>query len=127
MKKSITTTGRIIFALPMLAFGLMHFTSAAMMAQYVVPKWMPAPEILVYFTGALLIISAIAISMNKFAHYAGLALAIFMLVLVATVQIPGTMNTDPMMAQMAMSGMLKDTAILGAGLMIFGFYQPKNV
>ena len=126
MNKTITTIGRIIFALPMLAFGLMHFTSAAMMAQYVVPKWMPAPEILVYLTGTLLIGSAIAISINKFAHFAGLALAAFMLILVATVQIPGTMNADPMMAQMAMSGMLKDTAIMGAGLMIFGFYRPAT-
>ena len=58
MNKTITTFGRIIFAIPMAAFGLMHFTSAAMMAQYVVPKWMPAPELLVYLTGAVLIASA---------------------------------------------------------------------
>ena len=114
MNKTISTTGRIIFALPLAAYGLMHFAMTSMMAQYVVPKWLPAGEFFVYLTGAALLAAAVSLFINKFTHLAGLGLFLFMLVLLVTVHIPGISNPDQNISQMAMTMTLKDTIIMGA-------------
>src|SRR5436190_302757 len=103
MNKIQSTTGRILFALPLVVFGLFHFMNAKMMAGALPPTF-PAPIFLIYFTGAALIAAAVAIMINKFVLYAMWGLAFFLVVTIITVHVPALSN--PAMAQMAMPGLL---------------------
>ena len=52
--------GAIVFAIPMLSFGLLHFTEAKD-ASTLIPAWIPNHMFWIYFAGAALIGSAIGI------------------------------------------------------------------
>jgi uncharacterized membrane protein len=114
----LARVGRILFALPFAVFGTLHLSMGASMAA-TVPGWVPGPQIAwVYLTGIVMIVSALAIAADRFARLAGLGIATLMGLFVLTVHIPGL--SDPGTAQMAMASLLKDLALLGAGLMVAG-------
>lgn len=110
--------GRILFALPLAAFGLLHFMNAQAMAG-MVPAYVPGGAVWVYITGAGLILAAIAIIAGRFVGLAGLLLGIMLLSFVLTVHLPGLSN--PEMAMMAMPNLLKDTALAGAAFVLAGY------
>ncbi len=110
----LAVAGRIIFALPFAAFGLGHLTKVSMMAT-LVPVWVPGGGMLwVYITGIALIAAAVSIMVNRMAFWACMGLALLMFTFVAALHIPNLSN--PQMAMMAFTGMLKDTALGGAAL-----------
>ena len=111
--------GRIIFALPFLVFGINHFIYAPMMAG-LVPSYVPGGVFWVYITGAGLIAASVSVAANRLVKISGLLLALLLLLFVLTIHIPGLGN--PQMAQMAMIGLLKDTAMMGAAIMASAFF-----
>jgi len=118
----LSRVGRIVFALPFAVFGTLHLSMGAAMAA-TVPGWVPGPQIAwVYLTGVAMIASALAIAADRFARVAGLGIAALMGLFVLTVHIPGL--RDPALAQIAMISLLKDTALLGAALMVAG--RPRT-
>jgi putative oxidoreductase len=124
MKLLTTTIARIIFAIPFAIFGLLHLTNADKMAGYVP---VPGGAFWVYLTGIAMLAAAVSIISGKLTKIACLSLAALLLVIIVTVQIPGLSN--PQMAQMAMSGLLKDTSLMGGALLIAGLYteNPQHV
>jgi putative oxidoreductase len=110
-------TARIIFALPFLVFGIFHFINTTAMAGMVLPNW-PLASILVYLSGAGLILAALSIIIDKYAKLATLLLAAELLLLIVTIHIPGLGNTQT--AQMSMMGLLKDMSLMGGALVISG-------
>ena len=118
MKVLTTTIGRILFAIPFAVFGLLHITNADKMAGYVP---VPGGEFWVYLTGIAMIAASASMIFQKLTKIACLSLAGLLLVIIVTMQIPGLMN--PQTAQMAMSGLLKDTSLLGGALLIAGLYH----
>ncbi|OGU17638.1 MAG: hypothetical protein A2X61_02210 [Ignavibacteria bacterium GWB2_35_12] len=111
--------GRIVFALPFLVFGINHFIYAPMMAG-LVPSYVPGGVFWVYITGAGLIAASVSVAANRLVKISGLLLALLLLLFVLTIHIPGLGN--PQMAQMAMIGLLKDTAMMGAAIMASAFF-----
>lgn len=106
--------GRILFGLPLLVFGLLHFMSAQMMAG-MVPAFIPGGILWVYITGVALILAALAILSNRLSALASLLLGILLLSFALTIHLPMLMGGD----MNAMSNLLKDTALAGAA---FFFY-----
>jgi uncharacterized membrane protein len=114
---TITNIGRIVFSIPFIAFGLMHFAFGSNMGG-LVPSWLPGGVLWVYVTGAALVAGAAAIAANRLVAPAGYGIAALMAAFVLTVHVPGL--GDPATQQMAMAGALKDLGLLGAALFISG-------
>ncbi len=108
--------GRWLFPVTFAVFGLFHLMNAQNMTG-IVPSYMPAPIVWVYLTGICLIASAVSMYIGKYDKLATTLLAVFMLILVLTVHLPGAMAGTEM-SQMSMSMLLKDLG-LAAGAMIY--------
>ena len=111
MKMLTTTVARVLFAVPFAVSGLFHFTNARAMAG-VVP--VPGGVFWVYFTGLALLAGSLGLVTKRLGQWAALGLALLMLTFVATIHVPHL--ADPEMAQMAMSGLLKDLGLSGGAL-----------
>jgi uncharacterized membrane protein YphA (DoxX/SURF4 family) len=106
--------GRWLFAIPFAVFGLFHFMNAQAMADYVVPAYMPAKVIWVYLSGAGLIAATVSMLIGKYDKLATTLLAVFLLLLVVMVHLPGAMSgTEAAQASM----LLKDLSLAGAAMM----------
>lgn len=105
--------GRWIFPIPFAIFGLFHFMNAQVMADYVVPAYLPAKAIWVYLSGAGLIAAAVSMYLGKYDKLATTLLAVFLLLLVLMVHMPGAMGGGEG-AQASMSMVLKDLGLMAA-------------
>ena len=115
--------GRWLFPVPFAVFGLFHFMNAQGMTG-VVPSYMPAPIAWVYLTGAALIGGAISMYIGKYDKLAATLVAVYMLILVLMVHLPGAMAGTEM-SQMSISMLLKDLG-LAAGAMLYAQYVAKD-
>lgn len=106
--------GRILYGLPLLVFGLLHFMGAQMMAG-MVPSFIPGGILWVYLTGVALILAAVAMIANRLSTLASLLLGILLLSFALTVHLPMLMGGD----QNAMPNLLKDTALAGAAFFVY--------
>lgn len=113
--------GRILYGLPLLVFGLLHFMAAPMMAG-MVPAFVPGGILWVYITGVALILAAIAIIANRLAPLASLLLGIMLLSFALTVHLPILLGGD----QSAMPNLLKDTALAGAAFYIYATTSKES-
>lgn len=123
MQMLTSTVARILFALPFLVFGLMHFVGADSMAG-MVP--VPGGVFWVYLTGVAMVAAAVAIISARMASLACLLLACLLLVYVVTMHIPQAMSTDPGAQQMGMIGALKDIGLMGAALSFAGIFKSQG-
>ncbi|MDP3556886.1 MAG: DoxX family protein [Bacteroidota bacterium] len=124
MKTFTAIVGRILFATPMLVFGLMHFMNASMMVG-MVP--IPGGEFWIYFTGTALIAAALSIYIQKFTKLACLLLSLMLMIFVFTIHLPGVMSGDSTTMQMSMSALLKDSALSGAALILASVYSNDTI
>ncbi len=109
--------GKYLYIIPMGIFGLMHMAMAGNMTG-MVPSWLPMPIAFVYLTGLGLIGATVALIINKKAKLAMTLLGVMLLIFVFTIHLGGLMSDDQMVMQMAMSNLLKDTALAGAAFYI---------
>ncbi len=115
MKALTSSVARILFALPMLIFGLFHFMNAGQMAG-MVPGFIPGGVFWVYLTGLALIAAGVSFLINKYVKIAGLLLAIMLLIFVLTIHLPSVAGGN----QQSMSALLKDFGLMAAALMVSG-------
>ena len=119
MKILTDTIARLLFAIPMLMFGVFHFMNAEGMAGM-------APfggAIMVYITGVCLIAAAVAIVIKKKAALATLLLGVFLLLTALLVQLKGVMGgEDPG----AMPMLLKDLALAGGSFFMSGVFKKEE-
>ena len=116
--------GRWFFAIPFAIFGLFHFMNADGMAG-MVPDYMPAKTILVYLTGAGLIAATVSMAIGKYDKLATTLLAVFLLILVIMVHLPGAMAGGEG-AQSSTSNLLKDLSLAGAAMMYAANYAKDR-
>ena len=108
----------IMFGLVFIIFGANHFLNADKMTSYV-PSFFPTPKVLVYISGAALVLSGLAFMINRFAKIAGYLLALLLLIVICTIHLPGMLNaTDGSIKAMFLSNILKDTGLLMASIVI---------
>jgi putative oxidoreductase len=119
--KNLQNVGRILFAIPLLIFGLFHLMSGPDMAG-MVPSWLPGAVFLVYFAGLGLILAGVAILIKKQVLLATTLLAVMLLIFILTIHLPGVLDGD----QMAMPSLLKDLAMIGGALVIGHFFDDKK-
>ena len=103
--KSLGFVGKLMYAGPMVMFGIGHLSSADQMTG-MVPDFLPAPLVFVYLTGIALILAAIAIVIGKKAKLATQLLGVMLLLFAVLIHLPN-FGSDP-------SGFLKDLALAGA-------------
>ena len=98
-----TKITRYIFAVLLGMFGIFHFMNADGMAAYI-PSWLPGPASMwVYVTGVAILLFAVSFLINKKARLAGYLMALFLILTVIFVHIPGGEDSMPMV--------LKDLAL----------------
>jgi putative oxidoreductase len=118
MRTSLANIGRIVFALTVAIFGVFHLTNANAMSA-MIPSFLSAVAVpVVYLTGTCLLAAALSFIINRYTYWAGLFLAIFLVLIILLVHVPGL--SDPARAQMATSMILKDTAMAASALMVAG-------
>lgn len=112
MKKIFPTRfAEILFAFIMGFFGVMHFMNADIMSG-MIPEYMPGDgKIWVYLTGAVLLVAALAILINKLKTIACYLLAAMLLVFVFTLHLQPAMDGNP-------GQLLKDSGLAMAAIII---------
>ncbi len=108
--------GRWIFPIPFILFGVSHFTNAQMMADHVVPAYMPAKVVWVYLSGLGLLAAAASMYLGKYDKLATTLLAIMLLLFALMVHLPGVMEGGERMQQ-SMPNFLKDLGLAAASMM----------
>ena len=116
--KFLPVLGRLLFVTPMLIFGFGHLGDAQTMVDNgMVPSFLPAPILIVYATGGLLIFCAISIAIGYKTKQAALALAIYLAGTTFLVWAPLLSSGD----QVAFGMFMKDLSLTGAALFIAHF------
>ena len=112
--KGLSTTGRILYALPFGLFGIIHLISGARMAGYV-PSFIPGGAFWIYLTGIAFLAACISILIQKKVKLACILLGILLLIFVLTIHLPAVIGAENMQTrQMAITPLLKDIALMGA-------------
>ncbi|MCU0363701.1 MAG: hypothetical protein MUE32_10110 [Bacteroidales bacterium] len=121
--KSITSIGRILFALPFAVFGINHF----LMTDYylgILTSFIPLGAYTVILTGIMLIAASISIISKKYVRFSTIMLAVLLFIFIATIHIPhlvqGKETTTTLIA------LLKDISLMGGALMIAGIYSDEE-
>jgi uncharacterized membrane protein len=123
MRDTLLRVGKIIFAVPFVIFGILHFIAATKMAG-VVPAWLPGGIFWVYFTGALLIAGGVGIMTERMRVQAAYGVAALMATFIVTVHFPALSNEGT--RQMAMMGLLKELALIGGAITIANVASPHS-
>ena len=127
MKNLISTRlAIIIFALIIGFFGANHFLHAKDMAANV-PSFLPASKALVYISGAGFLLAAVAFIIDRYTKPAGYLLALLLLIIVFTVDVPGIIHaTNVPVKMMFVTNMLKDAALAMAAVLIADISRERR-
>jgi len=113
-----TRVAIVIFAFIIGFFGANHFLNANQMASNI-PSFLPFPKILVYISGAGFLLAAVAFIINRYAKIAGYLLALLLLIIVFSVDIPGIIHSRNIPIKLIfVTNMLKDAALAMGAVII---------
>ncbi len=121
-------SGRYLYAIPMIAFGVDHFVYANFVAT-IVPPWMPWPLFWTYLVGVALLTAGICILLNKYSSLASTLLGgmIMLFVLLIHVRLLAHRPDDVYAAQVIFGSTqsrwincFKDMALSSGAFMIAG-------
>ncbi len=107
--------GRWLFAVPFALLGLQHFLDAPVMAESVIPNFLPAKEVFVYLTGALLIAASVSMLIGRYDKFAAVLLSVFLLSMIALFYLPNILHAPN--RDFFVPPALKDIALAGAAMM----------
>jgi putative oxidoreductase len=105
------SVARVLFALPFVASGIIHFARAEEMAA-AVP--IPGGIVWVYITGAAMIAAGIGLLTRKFGTWSALVLALLLVTFIVTMHLPGLARSE--MRFEALMNLIKDTGLLAGAL-----------
>lgn len=84
-----------------------------------VPGFLPAAQIFTYISGGALLLAAVAFIIDRMARLAGYLLALLLLIIVFSIDIPGMIHAKDAVARSLFTmNALKDTAIAMAAVII---------
>ena len=110
--------GRILFGVLFVYSGFGHFAASEAMQGYARQQGAPAPALTVPLTGAVILVSGLAVILGVFADLAALLIAGF-LFLTAFIMHAFWKVQDPQARQMEQIQFSKDLALAGAALVLF--------
>ncbi len=111
--KFLELPARIIFAVPMMMSGFVHFSKPGVISR-VVPRYFPMPDIWVYVTGVAFILAGISIIIGKKTRLGATLLGLMLLAFALTVHLDGFLKSNPLASSM----FIKDLALAGGALYI---------
>ncbi|MCS6991324.1 MAG: DoxX family membrane protein [Chitinophagales bacterium] len=120
MSNMLPFIGRVIFALAMAYFGIGHFTNGQNMTGYLPASMSSVALPLIYISGAGLLLAAVSFIINKWMRLAAILLALFLVLTVIIVHMPGLSSEDQAAKMSSMIAIVKDLALAGAALVISG-------
>lgn len=128
MKNLISTKlAIIIFAFIIGFFGANHFLHAKEMAANI-PSFLPASKVLVYISGAGFLLAAIAFIIDRYAKIAGYLLALLLLIIVFSIDVPGIIHSTNVQIKMIfVTNMLKDAALAMAAILIADISRERTL
>ena len=122
MTLEITGTAAVVFLVArvlvggVVAFmGVNHFLNAEDMAGYAGMKGVPAPDLMVPFTGGMLLFGGLSIALGFYPVVGAGAIAVFLVVTTPVMHDFWTVD-DPEQQQNEMTAFLKNVVMLGAAL-----------
>ena len=108
--------GRYLFAIPFVVFGIFHFMNANEMAGMA-----PGGAVMVYITGACLLLAGISLLIGKYDKLAAVLLALLMLLfMIPHIQ---NMSNDPN----EMGNILKNIGLAGGALMAASMAKDHSI
>jgi len=128
MKNLISTRlAIIIFAIIIAFFGANNILHAKNMAANV-PSFLPASKIMVYISGAGFMLAAVAFILDRYAKLAGYLLAVLLLIVVFSVDVPGIVRASNVHIKMLyVTNMLKDAALAMAAVLIADISRERTI
>ena len=124
MNKTLVETGRIIFAIPFLVFGINHFINLeALSGMYT--TFIPLTAYTIILSGIAMIAAGISIMVRKYIRLSCSLLAGMLFIFIVTIHIPQLFEPDKTYHVMGLINLLKDVCLMGGSLMIIGLY-PKD-
>ena len=115
--------GRVIYVLVFVLSGVTaHFVNRAQGVEYARANRVPAPELLVPFSGLMAIVGGVLVALGLWADLGALLLAAFVFP-VAFGMHRFWEQTDPMARLMEQVHFLKDCSLGGAALALFALFQ----
>lgn len=128
MKNLISTRlAIIIFAIIIAFFGANNILNARHMAANV-PGFLPASEWMVYISGAGFVLAALAFIIDRYAKIAGYLLAVLLLIIVFSVDVPGIVHsTNVHIRMLFITNMLKDAALAMAAILVGDISRERTV
>lgn len=128
MKNLISTRLAIIFFAVIIAFfGANNILHAKDMAANV-PSFLPATQAMVYISGIGFLLAAVAFIIDRYAKLAGYLLALLLLIIVFSVDVPGIVRAANVHVKMIfITNMLKDAALAMAAILIADISRERSV
>jgi len=128
MKNLISTRlAIIIFAVIIAFFGANTILNARHMAANV-PSFLPAPKWSVYLSGIGFLLAAMAFIIDRYAKIAGYLLAVLLLIIVFSVDVPGIVHAASKPIKMLfITNTLKDGALAMAAILIADISRERTV
>jgi len=121
--KALFLLGRVVFGGFFLYNGINHFMQLKGLAQYAGAKKVPAPEVAVGASGALLLIGGASIVLGLKPKIGALAIVAF-LMSVSPMMHDFWTSEDPQDRMNNMIHFMKNMALLGAALALMGVEEP---
>jgi len=118
----VILAGRILFFFLFALSAVGHLTKREMMSQYASQKGVPFASLLVPLTGLQLMAGALMILLGIWADLGAALLVVFLIPTALSMHAFWKLE-EPMERQQDQVHFLKDIALAGAGLMLFGLFQ----
>jgi uncharacterized membrane protein YphA (DoxX/SURF4 family) len=118
----VILAGRILFFFLFASSAVGHIVQRGMMGQYAAQKGVPFATLLVPLTGLQLMAGALMILLGVWADLGALLLFAF-LIPTAVMMHDFWTQSEPMERQQDQIHFMKDLALAGAALMLFGLFQ----
>ena len=127
MKNLISTRlAIIIFSVIIAFFGANNILHAKDMAANV-PSFLPAAKVMAYISGAGFLLAALAFIIDRYAKIAGYLLALLLLIIVFSVDLPGIIRAPNTPIKMLfVTAMLKDAALAMAAVLIADISRERK-
>ena len=117
----------IIFAVIIAFFGANTILNARHMVMNI-PSFLPVSKWMVYLSGAGFLLAAMAFIIDRYAKIAGYLLAVLLLIIVFSVDVPGIVHTASTPIKMLfVTNMLKDAALAMAAILIADISRERTV
>jgi uncharacterized membrane protein len=119
-KLSLSSAGRIAYAIALIVFGILHFKGADSLLE-LVPGYMPFGHwFWIYFVGIALVLSGLSIIFRKFDRLACIMLAGMFILFILMVRIPALGKLEGKAKDSFLIELSKELALAGSALVIAG-------